>query len=77
MTLDFFLIAVNAALVAKPLILVFFFSISVVLALLSNFLTNQQVSGILLSNSVLSVSYLVFQTNPLGSILFTFLTNLP
>ena len=76
MALDFFLIAVNAALVAKPQIHVFF-SILVVLALLSNFLTSPQVPGILLSNSVLSVSYLVFQTNPLGSILFTFLTNLP
>ena len=33
-------------------------------------------SGILFSNSDLSVSYLVFKTNPLVSILFTLVTNL-
>ena len=40
-------------------------------------MTSSPVSGILFSNSVLSVPYLVFKTNPLASILFTFSTNLP
>ena len=42
----------------------------------SVFLTRPLVSGILFSNSDLSVSYLVFKTNPLVSILFTLATNL-
>ena len=47
-----------------------------ILVLQSVFLTKPQVSGILFSNSDLSVSYLVFKTNPLVSILSTLVTNL-
>ena len=46
---------VNAAFVAKPLILGILPSISVILALQSVFLTRLLVSGIFFSNSVLSV----------------------
>ena len=62
-------IAVNAAFVANPLILGISPSISVILAV---FLTSPLVSEILFFNSVLSVSYLVFKTNPPVPILFTF-----
>ena len=47
-----------------------------ILLLLSAFLTRLLVSGILFSNSDLSVSYLVFKANLLVSILFTLATNL-
>ena len=67
---------INAELVAKPLILAILFSISLILALQSVFLTSLLVSGTLFFNPALSVSYLVFKTNPLVSILFTFSTNL-
>ena len=49
---------------------------SAILVLQSVFLTRPLVSEILFSNSDLSVSYLVFETNPLVSILFTLATNL-
>ena len=77
--------AVNAELVANPLILRVLFSISVILALKSivSFLTKPLVSGIFLSTSLnffsrsdLSVSYVVFKTNPVVSMLSTFVTNL-
>ena len=68
--------AVNAASVAKPLILGILPSILVTLALYPVFLTSPLVSGILFSNSVLSVSYLAFKTNQLVSVLFTLATNL-
>ena len=47
-----------------------------ILLLLSAFLTRLLVSGVLFSNSDLSVSYLVFKANLLVSILFTLATNL-
>ena len=69
-----FSIPVNAAFVAKPLILgiltLYFSHFRIV------FLTRPLVSGILFSNSALSVSYLVFKTNALVSIPFTLATNL-
>ena len=75
--------AVNPELVAKPLMLGILFSISVILALKSAFLTKLLVSGIIYSASLilfsrfhLSVSYVDFITNPVVSILFTFVTNL-
>ena len=46
-----------------------------ILVLLSVFLTRPLVSGILFSNSDLSVSYLVFKTKLLVSILFSLATN--
>ena len=52
---------VNAAFVAKPLILDILPSLSVVLALWSVFLTRPLVAGISLSKSVLSVSYLALK----------------
>ena len=72
-----FLTAVNAELVVKPL--TFYFSnFSIIIC----FLTSSLVSGIFLSSllnffskSDLSVSYLVFQLNPLASVLLTFATN--
>ena len=67
---------VNVVFVAKPLILVISFFISLVLALQSVFVTSPLVSGILFSSSDLSVLYLVFKTNPLGSILFTLANDL-
>ena len=67
---------VNPAFVAKPLILGILPSISVILALQSVFLTRPLGPGIFFSNSALSVSYLVFKTNALVSILFTLATNL-
>ena len=67
---------VNAAFVAKPLMLGILPSISVILVLQSVFLTRPLVSGILFYNLVLSASYLVFNTNALVSILFTLATNL-
>ena len=51
-------------------------SISVILESKSVFLTSLLVSGILFSKFGLSVSNLVFKTNPLVSIAFTFTTNL-
>ena len=47
-----------------------------ILVLESVFLTRPLVLGILFSNSDLYVSYLVFKTNPLVSILSTLVTNL-
>ena len=61
---------VNAEVVAKPLILGISFFISVILTPQSVSLTSSIVSRILFSSSGLSVSYLVFKTNPLVSILF-------
>ena len=73
--------ACNTELVAKPLILGILPSISVILAFKAVFLTSPLVSGIFFSASVIffsrsdvSVSYLVFKTNPLVSIPFTFVT---
>ena len=63
--------AVNAEVVAKPLILGILLSISLMLVLYSDLLTRLLVSGILFSNSNLSLLYLVFKINPLVSILFT------
>ena len=63
---------VNAVFVAKSVTLGTLPSISVVLV----FLTRPLVSGILFFNFDLFVSYLVFKTNPLVSILFTLATNL-
>ena len=63
--------AVNAVFVAKILISGIFFSYSVSFASLTKSVT----LGILFSNSDLSVSYLVFKTKPLVSILFTLPTN--
>ena len=63
---------VNAVFVAKLLISGILFS-TVVNAV---FVAKLLISGILFSNSDLSVSYLVFKTNPLVSILFTLATNL-
>ena len=66
---------VNSVFVAK-LLAGILPSISAILASQLVFLTRLQVSGILFSNSDLSVSCLVFKTNPLASILFTLPTNL-
>ena len=75
--------AVNAELVARPVILTIFPSISVVLAFKSVFSASSLVSAIFLSASLiffsksdLSLSYAVFRTNPLVSMLFTLATNL-
>ena len=68
--------AVKAAFVAKPPILGILPYISVILVLQSVCLRRLLVLGILFSNSVLSVSYLVFKTNAVVSILFTLATNL-
>ena len=54
-----FLTAVNAELVAKPVILDILFFISVILELYSVFLTKPLVSGIFFSKSDLSVSNVV------------------
>ena len=67
---------VNTAFAAKGLILDILPSIPVILVLQSVFLTRPLVSGFFFSNSDLSVSYLVFKTNALVSILFTLATNL-
>ena len=67
---------VNAAFVAKALMLGVLLSISLILALEWNFLTRSLVSEILFSNSDLSVSYLVFKTNATISTLLTVATNL-
>ena len=67
---------------AKPVILCILPSISVILAFKSVFLARSLVSGIFLSahsffsKSDLSVSYLVFKTNLVASMLFTLATNL-
>ena len=73
--------AVNAELVAKPVILGILFSISVILAFKS--VARSLVSEIFFSVSLnffsrfdLSVSYLFFKTNPVVSMLSTFVTNL-
>ena len=63
--------AVNAEFVVKTQILGILFSISVIPELQSVSLTSLLVSGIVFSNSVLSVV-----SNPLVSILFTISTNL-
>ena len=68
--------AVNTAFIAKPLTLGILPSISVILALQSVFLTRSLVSGTLFINSVLAVSYLVFEKHLLVSILFTLAINL-
>ena len=75
--------AVNAIVVAKPLILGALLAVSVILILYYDFSTSPLVSGIFWSVSLilfsefdLSVSYLVFKTNPLVLILFDFVTNL-
>ena len=68
--------AVNAEFVTKLLILGVLFSILVILVLQSVFFNNSTSTRILFSYSVLSAPYLVFKTNPLVSILFTFSTNL-
>ena len=74
--------AVNAELVAKPVILILL-SISLISVLQSVFLTSPLVSDSFLSASLiffyksdLSVSYLGFKTNPLVSVLFTFAIDL-
>ena len=76
--------AVSHELVAKPVILGILFSISVISAFKSVFLTRSLVSGIFLSASLiffsksdLSESYVVFKTNLVLSMLFTFATNFP
>ena len=63
--------AVNAVFAAKPLISGILFSNSV-----SCFFNKISQIRIFLKNSVLSVWYLVFETNELVSILFTFAANL-
>ena len=74
---------VSAEFVAKPLILGILLSILVILTLQFVFLTSLPVSTMLLSVSIilfsksdLSVSYLIFQTSSLVSILFYFSNNL-
>ena len=74
---------VNAELVPRPAILGILPSILVILAFKSAFFANSLVSGILLSPSLiffsksdLSVSYVVFKTNPVVSMLFTLATTL-
>ena len=78
-----FLTAVSAEPVAKPLIPCILLSVSVILALRFVFLPSPLVPGffclhLLFSflKSDLSVSYLVFKTNPLISTLYTVVTNL-
>ena len=73
--------AVNAELVAKPVMLGILLSVSVILEFKSAFLARSLVSGIFLSISLIffsksdfSVSYLVFKTNPVVSMLSTFAT---
>ena len=68
---------------AKPVILGILFSISLISAFKSVFLARSLVSGIFISASLiffsksdLSASYLVFKTNPVVSMLSTFVTNL-
>ena len=80
---NLFSTAVNAELVANPVILGILFSVSVILAFKSVLLARSLVLGIffsallnLFSRSDLSVSYLVFKTNPVVSMLSTFVTNL-
>ena len=75
--------AVNAELVANPVILGILPSISIILELKSVFLTKPLVSGIFLSASLiffsksdLSVSYVVFKANSVVLMLSTFATNL-
>ena len=62
--------AANAEVVPKLLMLGIFLSILVILALQSVFLASLLVSGVFFCNSDLSLSYLVFKTNPLVSISF-------
>ena len=78
-----FLTAVNAKLVADPVILGILLFISVILAFKFVFLTRSIVSGIFLSaspiffsKSDLSAPSVVFKTNPVVSVLFTLATNL-
>ena len=75
--------AVNAELVVNPVILGILFSISVILTFKSVFLARSLASVIFLSASLiffskpdLSVSCVAFKTNPVVSILSTFVTNL-
>ena len=63
--------AVNAEFVAKPLILGILHSISVILALLSVFLTRP-----LYEEFYFLILFLIFKTNALVSMLFTLATNL-
>ena len=74
--------AVNAELVANPVILSILFFISVILAFKSVFLARSLVLGIFFyasliffSKSDLPVSYLVFKTNSVVLMLSTFVTN--
>ena len=73
--------AVNAELVANPVILGILFSISVILAFKPVTLAGSFVSGFFLSTSLiffcksgLSVSYVAFKTNLVVSVLSTFST---
>ena len=75
--------AVNAELVANPVILGISFSSSVILAFKCVFLARSIVLGIFFSASLnffsrsdLPVSYLVFKTNSVASMLSTFVTYL-
>ena len=75
--------AFNAELLAKLVILGILFSISVTLAIRSAFLARSLLSGIFKSassiffcKSDLSVSFVVFKTNPVISMVFTFSTSL-
>ena len=75
--------AVNAELVAKLAILGILFSTSVILEFKSVFLAKSLLSRVFLfvsliffSKSYLSVSYVVFKTNRVVSVLSTFATNL-
>ena len=68
--------AVNAEVVAKPLILGVLPSISVILALKSVFLMRPLVSGILFLIFDLFASYLLFKPSLLVSTLLTLATNL-
>ena len=80
---NLFSTTVNAELVAKPVILGILFSISAGFAFKSDCLAKSLVSRIFLSASLiffslsdLSVSYAVFETNPVVSMLFALETNL-
>ena len=75
--------AVNAELIARPVILGLLPSISVILAFKSVFQLDHLYQEFFLSASLidfskfdLSVSYVVFKTNPVVSMLFTLATNL-
>ena len=61
---------------AKPVILGILFSISVILAFKICFVARSLVSGIFFSKSDLSVSYVVFKSNPVVSMFINLATNL-